>query len=126
MPIYLLNSANCSDFANGSKMRNCYLCAPRRTVAERKKRLCSRRNPRLRFAGKFIESRIRFRPDCSKSLSKLISNPRHVGIVSEGWTMRLRQKLVVGLWMLVTGIAMTGWLAGLAWTTAWLIERITS
>jgi len=40
--------------------------------------------------------------------------------------MRLGQRFVVGLWMLVIGIAMAGWLAGLAWTTAWLIERITS
>jgi hypothetical protein len=40
--------------------------------------------------------------------------------------MRLGQRLVVGFWMLVTGISMTAWLAGLAWTTAWLIERITS
>jgi hypothetical protein len=40
--------------------------------------------------------------------------------------MHLRQRVIVGLWMLVMGTAMAGWLAGLAWTTAWLIERITS
>ena len=40
--------------------------------------------------------------------------------------MRFRQKLVVGWWMLTTGVAMTAWLAGLAWTTAWLIERVIS
>jgi hypothetical protein len=40
--------------------------------------------------------------------------------------MRFRQKLVVGLWMLTTGVAMTAWLAGLARTTAWLIERVIS
>src|SRR5215471_18655114 len=28
---------------------------------------------------------------------------------------RFRQRLVVGLWVLVVGVAMTGWLAGLAW-----------
>jgi len=39
---------------------------------------------------------------------------------------RFRRRLVVGLWVLVVGVAMTGWLAGLAWVTVWLIEHAAS
>jgi hypothetical protein len=54
---------------------------------------------------------------------------QHVGNFESGVgnrLMRFRQKLLAGLWVLATGIAMTGWLAGLAWTTIWLIQRIIS
>jgi hypothetical protein len=40
--------------------------------------------------------------------------------------MQFQQKIVVGLWVLVTGGAMTGWLAALTWATIQLVEHLVS
>jgi len=37
---------------------------------------------------------------------------------------RLRQKLLVGFWILAFAISMTGWTAGLAWIAFLLIKQV--
>jgi hypothetical protein len=45
---------------------------------------------------------------------------------SRATTNRFFQKLIVGSWAVLTGVAMVGWLVGLAWIGVLLIRRIAS
>jgi len=38
----------------------------------------------------------------------------------------VRQKIFVGLWVLVTTVVMIGWLTGLGWAAAQMIGRLFS
>jgi len=39
---------------------------------------------------------------------------------------RFRRRLIVGLWILVLAVSMTGWLVALAWIAYLLIRRLMS
>jgi cytoskeletal protein RodZ len=39
---------------------------------------------------------------------------------------RFRRRLIVGLWILVLAVSMTGWLVALAWIAYLLIKRLAS
>ena len=41
-------------------------------------------------------------------------------------THRHASRLIVCLWMLTVGVAMAGWLVGLAWIAVLLVQRVTT
>ena len=41
-------------------------------------------------------------------------------------THRHASRLIICLWMLTAGVAMAGWLAGLAWIAILLVKRVAT
>jgi len=46
------------------------------------------------------------------------------GISWKDQSVQLRQKIFVGLWLLATGVAMIGWVTGIGWAAALLVQHL--